>query len=117
MLVDGTGAPVTGGYVSVSDLDSGWSSSAPIGPDGRYTVLGLAPGSYRVHIGAPDAASALASTPAYAVRFANADSASGVAFMAEFPRRLFPATLRLKELIATRLGKPRRWRPIATTKP
>ncbi|MFO0870986.1 MAG: Gfo/Idh/MocA family oxidoreductase [Pirellulales bacterium] len=33
--------------------------------------------------------------------------ASGVAFMAEFPRRLYPATLRLKELIATRLGQPR----------
>ena len=32
---------------------------------------------------------------------------SGVAFMAEFPRRLYPATLRLKELIATRLGPPR----------
>lgn len=31
---------------------------------------------------------------------------SGVSFMAEFPRRLAPATLRLKELIATRLGKP-----------
>ena len=33
--------------------------------------------------------------------------ASGVAFMAEFPRRLAPATIRLKELIATRLGRPR----------
>jgi predicted dehydrogenase len=33
--------------------------------------------------------------------------ASGVAFMAEFPRRQAPATLRLKELIATRLGHPR----------
>ncbi|NND99439.1 MAG: Gfo/Idh/MocA family oxidoreductase [Pirellulaceae bacterium] len=32
---------------------------------------------------------------------------SGVAFMAEFPRRFAPATLRLKELIATRLGPPR----------
>ena len=32
---------------------------------------------------------------------------SGVAFMAEFPRRLAPATIRLKELIATRLGAPR----------
>ncbi len=32
---------------------------------------------------------------------------SGIAFMAEFPRRCAPATLRLKELIATRLGKPR----------
>lgn len=32
---------------------------------------------------------------------------SGIAFMAEFPRRFAPATLRLKELIATRLGRPR----------
>ena len=32
---------------------------------------------------------------------------SGIAFMAEFPCRLSPATLRLKELIATRLGTPR----------
>ena len=32
---------------------------------------------------------------------------AGIAFMAEFPRRLSPATLRLKELIATRLGRPR----------
>lgn len=31
---------------------------------------------------------------------------SGVAFMAEFPRRFAPATIRLKELIATRLGQP-----------
>ncbi len=30
-----------------------------------------------------------------------------MAFMAEFPRRHAPATLRLKELIATRLGPPR----------
>jgi predicted dehydrogenase len=33
--------------------------------------------------------------------------AAGIAFMAELPRRFSPATLRLKELIATRLGKPR----------
>ena len=32
---------------------------------------------------------------------------SGVAFMAEFPRRFAPATLRLRELIATQLGAPR----------
>lgn len=32
---------------------------------------------------------------------------AGVAFVAELPRRLAPATIRLKELIATRLGKPR----------
>jgi predicted dehydrogenase len=33
--------------------------------------------------------------------------AAGIAFMAEFPRRQAPATVRLKELIATRLGSPR----------
>jgi predicted dehydrogenase len=33
--------------------------------------------------------------------------ASGVAFMAELPRRHSPATLRLMELMATRLGRPR----------
>jgi predicted dehydrogenase len=32
---------------------------------------------------------------------------SGIAFMVEFPRRHSPATIRLKELIATRLGTPR----------
>lgn len=32
---------------------------------------------------------------------------SGVAFMAELPRRYAPATVRLKELIATKLGAPR----------
>jgi predicted dehydrogenase len=32
---------------------------------------------------------------------------SGIAFMSELPRRHAPATLRLKELIATRLGMPR----------
>ena len=31
---------------------------------------------------------------------------AGVAFMSEFPRRQSPATIRLKELIATRLGLP-----------
>jgi predicted dehydrogenase len=32
---------------------------------------------------------------------------AGIAFIAELPRRHAPATLRLKELIATRLGKPK----------
>ena len=32
---------------------------------------------------------------------------AGIAFIAELPRRYAPATLRLKELIATRLGQPR----------
>ncbi|GAF98460.1 unnamed protein product, partial [marine sediment metagenome] len=31
---------------------------------------------------------------------------AGIAFVAEFPRRQSPATLRLKELIATTLGSP-----------
>lgn len=31
---------------------------------------------------------------------------AGIAFMAEFPRRFAPASLRLKELLATRLGAP-----------
>ncbi|TWT75872.1 Inositol 2-dehydrogenase/D-chiro-inositol 3-dehydrogenase [Posidoniimonas polymericola] len=33
--------------------------------------------------------------------------AAGIAFMAEFPKRLAPATTRLQELMATRLGRPR----------
>jgi len=33
--------------------------------------------------------------------------AAGITFMSEFPRRVAPATLRLKELIATCLGQPR----------
>ena len=32
---------------------------------------------------------------------------SGIAFMPEFARRCYPATLRLKELLATQLGPPR----------
>ena len=32
---------------------------------------------------------------------------AGIAFMAEFPKRQAPATIRLKELIATQLGEPR----------
>ena len=32
---------------------------------------------------------------------------SGVAFMPEFARRFYPSTLRLKELLATKLGRPR----------
>lgn len=45
--------------------------------------------------------------PFQALRVKERVERSGVAFMAEFPRRLHPATLRLKELIATRLGPPR----------
>lgn len=39
--------------------------------------------------------------------FRNCVEESGIAFMASFPKRFAPATLRLKELIATSLGQPR----------
>ena len=45
--------------------------------------------------------------PAEALQMKQRVEEAGVAFMAEFPRRLAPATIRLKELIATRLGKPK----------
>ncbi|QDV24234.1 Gfo/Idh/MocA family protein [Aureliella helgolandensis] len=44
--------------------------------------------------------------PHQASRLSKSVEQSGIAFMAEFPRRYAPASLRLKELIATRLGKP-----------
>jgi predicted dehydrogenase len=45
--------------------------------------------------------------PAEALRLKQRVQESGIAFMAEFPRRQAPATLRLKELIATQIGEPR----------
>jgi len=44
--------------------------------------------------------------PEQAQRVKQRVEAAGITFMAEFPRRQAPATLRLKELIATRLGPP-----------
>ncbi|MCA9128742.1 MAG: Gfo/Idh/MocA family oxidoreductase [Planctomycetales bacterium] len=44
--------------------------------------------------------------PNQAATLAQLVDKSGIAFMAEFPRRYAPASLRLKELIATRLGNP-----------
>ena len=52
-------------------------------------------------------ASAFDVSPAEAADVRERVHQAGIAFMAEFPRRLAPATIRLKELIATRLGKPR----------
>lgn len=40
-------------------------------------------------------------------RLAECVEAAGVPFMPEFARRCYPATLRLKELLATKLGAPR----------
>ncbi len=45
--------------------------------------------------------------PDEALRLKRRVEESGIAFMAEFPRRQTPATLRLKELIATKIGEPR----------
>jgi predicted dehydrogenase len=50
---------------------------------------------------------ALDVSPGQALEIRDRIEKSGVAFMAELPRRHAPATIRLKELIATRLGKPR----------
>jgi len=44
--------------------------------------------------------------PEEAERIKRSVEEAGIAFMAEFPHRQSPATLRLKELIATRLGPP-----------
>lgn len=52
-------------------------------------------------------ASGLDLDPVVALDIKQRVEATGVAFMAEFPCRQAPATLRLKELIATRLGTPR----------
>ena len=49
---------------------------------------------------------ALDVTPDQALEIHQRIESSGVAFMAELPRRHAPATIRLKELIATRLGQP-----------
>lgn len=52
-------------------------------------------------------AAAIDMAPEEALRVKQRVDQSGIAFMAEFPRRQAPATLRLKELIATRLGAPK----------
>jgi predicted dehydrogenase len=45
--------------------------------------------------------------PDKAIELRQQVEAAGIAFMIELPRRFAPATLRLKELMATRLGEPR----------
>ena len=52
-------------------------------------------------------AAALDLNPEQALQVCRRVEDSGIAFMTEFPRRHAPATVRLKELIATRLGKPK----------
>jgi predicted dehydrogenase len=49
----------------------------------------------------------IAGDPAGLEELAGAIRASGISFMPELARRFYPATLRLRELLATRLGRPR----------
>ncbi|MCR9294097.1 MAG: Gfo/Idh/MocA family oxidoreductase [bacterium] len=78
---------------AVMVLENGWYGTAPILAACEYGKA--------IYCGAE-----IEIAPEQAASLRNAVDRSGVAFMAEFPRRLAPASLRLKELIATRLGKP-----------
>ncbi len=69
---------------------------------GSLPILAACDAGKAIYCGAP-----LDLDPQRAREIKDRVDASGVAFMAEFPRRHAPATLRLKELIATRLGEPR----------
>lgn len=75
-------------------LESGWYGTSPIN---AACDFGKA-----IYCG-----SEVAIEPDRATSLKSVVEQSGVAFMAEFPRRLAPATLRLKELIATKLGRPK----------
>lgn len=67
-----------------------WSGEVTVPP-------ALAPGSYRVHLGAPDPAAALASNPQYAVRFANADDAvTGVQWLPAQGRLALGSTVQVQ---------------------
>ena len=88
---------------------------ALIGRDDVDAVLLLSPqwyGTLPIEI-ACDAGKAVYSsavldvTPEQATSIHQRIRGCGIPFMAELPRRYAPATIRLKELIATRLGKPR----------
>ena len=66
-----------------------WSGEVPL-------PATLPPGSYRVFLGAPDASQALSAMPAYALRFANADSAiTGVQWDAQSGRLALGTTLQV----------------------
>lgn len=74
-------------------LEGGWYGTAPL-----YAACDFGKAIY--------CGSEIEIAPEHATELKQVVERSGVAFMAEFPRRLAPATLRLKELIATRLGEP-----------
>jgi predicted dehydrogenase len=96
------------------DADAVGGFRAIVERDDIDVVLALAPEWYGPLpiLAACDAGKAVFSsaaldvTPDEALELRQRIEASGVAFMAELPRRHSPATVRLKELIATRLGPP-----------
>ncbi len=96
------------------DADAMGGFRAIVERDDIDVILALAPEWYGPLpiLAACDAGKAIFSsaaldvTPDEALELRQRIEDSGVAFMAELPRRHSPATVRLKELIATRLGPP-----------
>lgn len=75
-------------------LSAGWYGSLPL--------LAACDSGKAIYFGA-----GLDMAPDEAQRIRTRVEKAGIAFVAEFPRRQSPATLRLKELIATTLGPPK----------
>ena len=97
------GATVIDGYQAMvvrSDIDA----ILMLAPDwyGPLPILAACEAGKAIYC-----AAALDIDPQRAIEVREKVDVSGVAFMAEFARRHAPATLRLKELIVTRLGAPR----------
>lgn len=78
---------------AVMVLDSAWNGTLPILAACEYGKA--------VYCG-----SEIEMDPQEAERLKHEVDRAGIAFMAEFPRRFAPASIRLKELLATRLGEP-----------
>ncbi|MEE3372555.1 MAG: Gfo/Idh/MocA family oxidoreductase [Planctomycetota bacterium] len=97
------GATVIDGYRAMS-IRSDIDAILMLAPDwyGPLPILAACEAGKAIYC-----AAALDIDPQRAIEVREKVDLSGVAFMAEFARRHAPATLRLKELIATRLGPPR----------
>ena len=97
------GATVIDGYQAMS-IRSDIDAILMLAPDwyGPLPILAACEAGKAIYC-----AAALDIDPHRAIEIREKVDHSGVAFMAEFARRHAPATLRLKELIVTRLGPPR----------
>ena len=97
------GATVIDGYRAMS-IRSDIDAILMLAPDwyGPLPILAACEAGKAIYC-----AAALDIDPERAIEVREKVDVSGVAFMAEFARRHAPATLRLKELIVTRLGAPR----------